>query len=830
MGSDPVYNYPSQPSYGESLGEALQAQVNLLRGTGAFEGTGGLKELTEKYEKPLRQSAAQIDTDVLRQTILGDAEPQTARLITQADVDSGFADAGQLGQPGIKQVRTIYEKASGNLPPEAQTAQDQYALIERHFNGEINAAEFESQAKGLGMNATEINQGVFGAAMGGPTQVAVLNEFAVKMNAFADDIADAGGKLIEEEVFTTTNPQTGEAFKEGQVVRAGEGMVDLLGDTRGVQESVKGEDYAQYVQSYPDLEKDFNAKKKLDPSLTIEEYGQRHYERHGRAKGREMPTSYSLQDAGRQAGFDELGRFMGLSALAEDIGRGGQQRSREADIADVERLGGRATEAYRAQGDLGGALETARAMGAGGSDNLSAIPANPLFSGDATGNLADRARAENLGISAISGGRMGDYDPLALAPAPVEDFRATIEPSAPMVEYQPPRSPTPTISAPRRTDAAQSTSYSFTNPAGQGSAGGGGGGGGSGSSSGAASLALQGPVQPGQPALGAPATAQPQQAQYAQPGGTDAFRSALMQQGMGALDQGITARESRAIQEAARARATNMGRTFDQTASIKEAEDVIREDNARRMQNRAFAQSALGQEVGIQQADLARGLQAQQLEMARQTAGADRQLTAEEKDIERAMRRGAMEEQFRQSGLGAERASAAQMVGLEQATSADPFQAILQRQGQNNLGAGGQLFGSAQYGLQSGPQYLNPEAGLGFISNQATNAANMFGAQQMADATTRGGVFGGLGSLAGGLFGGAGAAKGFGNLFCWVAREVYGAHNPAWLDFRHWMFSSAPRWFFKLYLTFGERFANFISNKPRLKARIRLWMDSKIGR
>lgn len=643
-GSDPVYNYPAQPSYGESLGEALQAQVNLLRGTGAFEGTGGLKELTEKYEKPLRQSAAQIDTDVLRQTILGDAEPQTARLITQADVDSGFADAGQLGQPGIKQVRTIYEKASGNLPPEAQTAQDQYALIERHFNGEINAAEFESQAKGLGMNATEINQGVFGAAMGGPTQVAVLNEFAVKMNAFADDIADAGGKLIEEEVFTTTNPQTGEAFKEGQVVRAGEGMVDLLGDTR----QLEGQD--------------------------------------------------------RQAGFDESGQFLGLSALAEDIGRAGQQRAREADIADVERLGGRATEAYRAQGDLGGALETARAMGAGGSEGMSAIPSDPLFEGTATGNLADRARAENLGIAAISGGRMGDYDPLALAPAPVEDFRVSIEPSAPMVEYQPPRSP----------------------------------------------------VQPGQPALGTPATAQPQQAQYAQPGGTDAFRSALMQQGIGALDQGLTARENRAIQEAARARATNMGRTFDQTASIKEAEDVIREDNARRMQNRAFAQSALGQEVGIQQADLARGLQAQQLEMARQTAGADRQLTAEEKDIERAMRRGAMEEQFRQSGLGAERASAAQMVGLEQATSADPFQAILKRKGQNNLGAGGQLFGSAQYGLQSGPQYLNPEAGLGFISNQATNAANMFNAQQAAGATRQAGLFGGLGSIAGGFLGNTG--------------------------------------------------------------------------
>jgi hypothetical protein len=70
----------------------------------------------------------------------------------------------------------------------------------------------------------------------------------------------------------------------------------------------------------------------------------------------------------------------------------------------------------------------------------------------------------------------------------------------------------------------------------------------------------------------------------------------------------------------------------------------------------------------------------------------------------------------------------------------------------------------------------------------------------------------------------------FGWWFCWVAREVYGAHNPAWLDFRQWMLTSAPKWFFKLYLSFGERFANFISNKPRLKWCIRQWMDTKIGR
>jgi hypothetical protein len=345
------------------------------------------------------------------------------------------------------------------------------------------------------------------------------------------------------------------------------------------------------------------------------------------------------------------------------------------------------------------------------------------------------------------------------------------------------------------------------------------------------------------------------------------------------LAGGLTDREQRQISEAFKAQSTMMGRTFDQSAGLAEAKARTLEDRNRQALNRQYAQQVVGQEARLQESDLGRGLQAslanqqaanqaaqygvgaglqqeqlgaqldqqrnlaefaqaadaaqysaqegmqaKQMELGRQTAGVERQLTAEEKDIERIMRQQAMEEQYRQQGLGAERANAAQMVGLEQATSADPFQAILQRQGQNNLAAGGAVFGQAGYGLDSGPQYLNPEAGLGFIQNQATNAANMYGAQIGADATRSGGIMGGIGSLAGGLLGNP-------NLFkCWVAREVYGAHNPAWLLFRNWLDTDAPRWFDKLYLTFGERFANFISNKPRLKARIRMWMDSKIGR
>jgi len=84
------------------------------------------------------------------------------------------------------------------------------------------------------------------------------------------------------------------------------------------------------------------------------------------------------------------------------------------------------------------------------------------------------------------------------------------------------------------------------------------------------------------------------------------------------------------------------------------------------------------------------------------------------------------------------------------------------------------------------------------------------------------------------LLGGAGAAASGGATllggFCWVAREVYGEHNPAWLLFRKWMLNDSPSWFRATYIKYGERFANFISDKPRLKARIRRWMDSKIGR
>ena len=84
-----------------------------------------------------------------------------------------------------------------------------------------------------------------------------------------------------------------------------------------------------------------------------------------------------------------------------------------------------------------------------------------------------------------------------------------------------------------------------------------------------------------------------------------------------------------------------------------------------------------------------------------------------------------------------------------------------------------------------------------------------------ANKTARyGATVGAIGGMVGGL--------------CWVAREVYGEHDPKWKQFRDWLNSDAPKWFNNLYTKYGERFAEFISDKPRIKSIIRKWMNTKI--
>ena len=82
----------------------------------------------------------------------------------------------------------------------------------------------------------------------------------------------------------------------------------------------------------------------------------------------------------------------------------------------------------------------------------------------------------------------------------------------------------------------------------------------------------------------------------------------MLGQARTALDEGLTDRERRSIEQASRARQTATGRIFDPSATVQEAQAVIEGDRNRQMQNRAFAQSVMGQEAGLQEGDISRGM------------------------------------------------------------------------------------------------------------------------------------------------------------------------------------------------------------------------------
>jgi hypothetical protein len=87
----------------------------------------------------------------------------------------------------------------------------------------------------------------------------------------------------------------------------------------------------------------------------------------------------------------------------------------------------------------------------------------------------------------------------------------------------------------------------------------------------------------------------------------------------------------------------------------------------------------------------------------------------------------------------------------------------------------------------------------------------------------------GAGGGAGGQVGAGGGAGGQVGGICWVAREVYGDADPRWRLFRSWLLEDAPAWLRNAYVRHGEGFAAWVSDKPAVKAGLRLMMDQAIA-
>jgi hypothetical protein len=164
------------------------------------------------------------------------------------------------------------------------------------------------------------------------------------------------------------------------------------------------------------------------------------------------------------------------------------------------------------------------------------------------------------------------------------------------------------------------------------------------------------------------------------------------------------------------------------------------------------------------------------------------------------------------------------------AQQSDPALKSFYQQPMYSTAFGGQAAQNAMMGQQqAGPQYFNPESqtGMGSIYGAYNAQMQLAAGTAQARAAERAGRSAMWGSIIGGGLGAAGTLGGAG-IKCWVAREVYGRMNPDWLTFREWMVNEAPAWLRNAYIKYGQQFADFIKDKPRVKWFIKLWMDSKI--
>ena len=606
FGGSSTHNYPAQPTYGEGMADAMKAQMEMLTGKTLGEGEGfeelyssalgreggTLADILRQFEAPLRKETAQLDTDVLRQTLLGDETAQadelgrlqigTKRVSTtgvpldaryeikngnvvdlfnqtivdpmQSTAISGGKDIDSktlfYGDPGYEKFTKYGANALQAWAKETGRDAEKWYTQGGMWTGGYDKRGLSIIEGGSALSEAFNDGGGFGGGVKGiPTSV--LNDFMSTggvdiMNDALDEEGRSpkGTELVPE---YQTDPATGAVIDDkwlvsqgrpkraGQTVRAGVGMLDLFGPTEAgmVTKEIEtdAERYGEYVKRDTELMKWWN-----DPNVggdqkemyggDIAAFGKAHWDAFGKqevAKGHRadgLPEIGETYQVSRRAGFDpQTDEFLGLTTLGADVSEQLARRQRAADIYDVGQLGGKATEAYRQQGvqydpatgeaiagtGIAGTLAEARRLGPGGAAKYSAMRTAPLFRDAAMTSLQDTAE----------GMRPGAYEQL--------------------------RTDMPTIEAGRI-----GGDYRAFDPTGTGEYA-------------RSRAATQADVDAGR------ATAVDQTIAT---GGTDPLRMAMLQQVQEGLGEGLTEREQRTLREAARSRATAMGRTYDPTATI----------------------------------------------------------------------------------------------------------------------------------------------------------------------------------------------------------------------------------------------------------------------
>lgn len=203
---------------------------------------------------------------------------------------------------------------------------------------------------------------------------------------------------------------------------------------------------------------------------------------------------------------------------------------------------------------------------------------------------------------------------------------------------------------------------------------------------------------------------------------------AQAQQGMQAGGR-LTARELRTAQQNARMASTARGRGRDFSGVLAELNFGEQASRARETQRQNFAGQVMNTQMGL---------------------------------MDRSISQKQINDQLYQQGLQMDRGYATQRVGLETATSADPFQAIVGRPSGVQNQAGQAVYGNAYAGVGASPQLYNPAQGAQFTANQNAEL-NTYNSEFMsAKSAEKAGKSGMIGDIVGGI--GGGVIKGIFNL------------------------------------------------------------------
>ena len=288
MGGGNSYTPPIQPGYGDSMKEALLAQMQQLTGVGGgydeiynkalgYEG-GDLGDILQNVESPIRHKAAQVDTDVMRQTLMGDStDARSIRYDDQGRAVKGTEDVG---------YRIVREGTGTFLDPTVNSGSLSISIVDA--KGKVLATgSGGSSYSNNSQRAGHLSDDIAGAyadlladVKSNKEKFPILEEAgstlernyaksgtSYLMGAPANidlktGIINSGKdlyKVMDEEIVSQPvyeKDQFGETLidttKAGQTVdiaatRTGDGMVDLVGDKRAVQEQTPSEDYAERV-------------------------------------------------------------------------------------------------------------------------------------------------------------------------------------------------------------------------------------------------------------------------------------------------------------------------------------------------------------------------------------------------------------------------------------------------------------------------------------------------------------------------------------------------------------------------------------------------------